>query len=305
MQAAIEARPQTSKTSATTPLIELMSLAPGGGKTHLLYHLSGKAALPKHLGGRQTCVVVIDTDGTFSVPRLAAQIQTLLRSSTSDMDEEETKDVVLTALHHIHIFRPQSLASATATLDALPTYLFDRKSHQSFDRALAFIAIDSASAFYWQDRVETEDAAFLAVTSVGSTKPPPAQPSGYTQLASSLKSAVNAFRCQAIITTWHLGPIPQPPHHRSFRPVVPALQPTLRLVVHRLPVRKLPLSISVQEALREAENRQKAVVEGKFECFVNEWGVDGRMLQALQRLGVGFGFGIVEEGLLVEGEEGG
>jgi DNA-repair protein XRCC2 len=50
--------------------------------------------------------------------------------------------------------------------------------------------------------------------------------------------------------------------------------------------------------LREAAVRQKAVEEGKFECFVNEWGLEERLLRRLN--GGGFGFRIVDDGLLVE-----
>lgn len=282
-----------------------MSLAPGGGKTHLLYHLCAQAVLPSHLNGKQACVIVVDTDGKFAVSRLAAQIQHLLRTRYPDLfnaegTQENLDDETLTALKHVHIFRPQSLASTVATLDFLPNYLFNSTRHHSFDRQVGFIAIDTASAFYWQDRAETEDAAFLASTAATTgSKPPPPQ-SGYVNLASSLKSASRTFDCPVIITSWYLSPLPPSNQHsqnsRSFRAQLPALQPDLRLVVHRLPIRKFPRGISVEQALREASDRQKAVEEGKFECFVNEWGLDERTLRGI---GGGFGFRIRSEGIVV------
>jgi DNA-repair protein XRCC2 len=81
--------PPTSKNRASQPIIELMSLAPGGGKTHILCHLSAIAALPRNYGGKQECTVIIDADGKFSVPRLAAQIQLLLRRNHSTDSNDE------------------------------------------------------------------------------------------------------------------------------------------------------------------------------------------------------------------------
>ena len=287
-------------------------MAPGGGATHLLYHLCARAVLPANLSGKQACAVIIDTDGTFSVPRLAAQIQRFadqrLASDTSDTTAEEISttadETLLTALKHVHIFRPQSLAGTIATIDALPSYLFDSKKHSSFDRIVGFIAIDSTSAFYWQDRAETEDAAFLASTSGTGTKPPPAQIPAYTQLSTSLKKTCSTFQCPAVITTHHFGLIPQTSSHTqpSFRPALSAPlsnMPNLRLAVWRLPVRKFPPAISAEDALREAGDRQRAVETGKFKCVVNAWDTDERTLQRLERLGDGFDFKITTAGVVV------
>ena len=283
-----------------------MSLAPGGDKTHVLYHLCALAVLPKTFGGKQACAVIVDTDGKFSVSRLAAQLEQLLREHHTPEAPAETtstaiEEELLAALRHIHIFRPPSLPSAIATLDSLQTYLFDKARHYSFDRQVAFIAIDSASSFYWQDRAETEDAAFVASTSTSTTgSKVPALQSAYVQLATSLRNTTQTFSCPAIITAWHLNNLPPSNASRGYRPQLPALQPTLRLVMRRLPVRKFPPGISLEQALREAGDRQKAVEEAKFECFVNEWGMDERVLQALQRVGGGFDFTVEEDGVSME-----
>ena len=80
--------------------------------------------------------------------------------------------------------------------------------------------------------------------------------------------------------------------------------PLLRLIVQRKPVRKFPVGMSVQEALREAEARQRAVEEGRFECLVNEWGMDERTVERLSRSegGMGFGFRIRADGVEVESD---
>ena len=296
-------RPQTGKTDATQPTIELLSFSPGGGKTHLLYHLSVLAVLPRDLGGRQACIVIVDTDGKFSVSRLAAQIQLQLRGqqppeTEGGLADEAIREVVISALKHIHIFRPQSLASTIATIDALPTYLLKQTRHYSFDREVAFVALDSASAFYWQDRSETEDATFLAKTTTFS---PAGQTSAFFQLATAIKSVARSFDCPAIFTSWYLGPQQRQgdgASSKSLRPQIPPLQADLRLVLRRLPVRKFPPGLSLEGALREAAVRREAVEEGKFECFVNEWGLEERLLRKLH--GGGFGFRTVNDGLVVE-----
>ena len=311
LQSIEDVRRQTStaKTKVTPPIVELMSLHSGGGKTHLLYHLTALATLPSHLSGKQACAIIIDTDGSFSVPRLVAHIETLVNNSedTTVRDGAKTKETIFEALKHTHIFRPQSLASTVVTLQHLPQYLFDSNEHHSFDRTVGFIAIDSASAFYWQDRAETEDAVFLASTSTspdGSKLPPPA--SGYAALASTLKETCATFSCPAVVTTWYLGPSQSQNQHRSFstprsfRPNLPApwsTLPTLRLVVQRVPVRKFPQGITLDNAMREADDRWKVVSEGKFECFVNEWGLDARMSQRLE--GGGFVFRINADGIVL------
>ena len=253
--------------------------------------------------------MVLDTDASFSISRLAEQAQHLLRkqsSSTLHPDNEHVDDILLPALEHVHIFRPQSLASTTATLRSLPDYLFNASRHHSLDRQVAFIALDSASAFYWQDKADTEDAPLLTVTTAGMKQQ--GGSTGYTALSAALKSACATFSCPAIFTSWHLGIVPAPQHAsqhrvRSLRPNLPvpfSQLPTLRLITQRVPVKKFPAGTSAEEALREAPDRQKAVEEGSFVCVVNEWGVDERTLQRLQRVGSGFGFGISAEGLTME-----
>ena len=277
-----------------------MSFAPDSGELHLLYHLCAQAVLPYDLSGKEACVVVLDMDGTFSVPRLVNQTQDQLRQRGTEIAEVE--DLALRTLQHVHVFRPQSLDSASATLDALADYLFDQGRHYSFDRLVAFVALSSCSVFYWQDRLDMENAAFHAATSSAPNKPK-APPSNYVQLSTSLKAAIGLLRCPAIITTWHLGPMPQPPNQRSLRPSIPTLQPTLRLVIHRLPVRKFPANISIEEALRQTDDRQKAIEEGSIECFVNEWNLDERTLQVLQKVDLAFGIRITDNGVTVDEAE--
>lgn len=283
-------------------MIELTSLHAGGGATHPLYHLTAIAVLPRESGGRQSCVVILDTDGCFDVGRLVAQIRMLVDQRDTSDNSNCSEDSIVQALRHVHIFQPQSLASLIATLDSLPSYLFDQQRHFSFDRSVGFVAIDSASAFYWQDRAETEDAAFYAKTSSEPGVPTPQ--SRYADLTAALKQASKTLQCPAVFTSWQFGPISTAPHTaRSFKPSLPAplsTLPTLRLACQRIPVKKFPPMISVEGAMREANDRLKAVEEGKLECFVNEWGVDERTLRRMYGVGAGFEFRVSDGGLAFE-----
>ena len=65
-------------------------------------------------------------------------------------------------------------------------------------------------------------------------------------------------------------------------------------------MRKFPPGIGVEQAQREAEDRQKAVDEAKFECTVNDWGVDERVLRKLQAAGSRFIFQINAQGVVID-----
>ncbi|KAK0923100.1 hypothetical protein LTR91_005368 [Friedmanniomyces endolithicus] len=305
-------------TKPTQPVVELTSTSPGSGKTHILYHLTALAVLPSDLGSKESCVIILDTDGTLSIPRLAQQLLLLIQEeSTTD---QETDDILLSSLKHIHIFRPQSLASTIATLTNLPTYLFEPSRHYSLDRAVSFIALASASAYYWQTKASEENAALFASVASPSSKPSNSQLPSYAQLTAALRSTSLAFHCPIVLTSHHpAGPNnfstatthdysswANPSH--ALRPSLPAplsSLPTLRLLLTRLPVRRFPAGIRFEEAAREAVDRQAAVDSGKYSCVVNESGVDERVLRRLQRLGeggMGFGFRIGGEGLRVDGD---
>ncbi|RMY60831.1 hypothetical protein D0865_01318 [Hortaea werneckii] len=309
-----------AKGSPSQPVVELTSTASGGGKTHILYCMTAIAVCPKSSGGREACAIILDTDGTFSVDRLAQQIRKHLTTNriTSNPEEHcdtDLDDAIFSCLKHVHLFRPQSLTSTIRTLEDLPSHLFDQTRHHSYDRTVGFIALDSASSFYWQHRSVEEEAALHALTEPPQSpahQPPSSKP--YQHLTTALRNATKTFSCPAVFTTWHLGPTPptpnQAPGTRSLRPALPVPTPQLplllRLIVQRKPVRKFPFGMSIEEALREAGDRQRAVEEGRFECFVNEWGMKERTLQRLSRseMGTGFGFRIGRDGVDIDADEG-
>ncbi|RMY17298.1 hypothetical protein D0867_06131 [Hortaea werneckii] len=315
-------KPAVAKDSLSQPVVELTSAAGGGGKTHILYCLTAIAVCPKSSGGREACVIILDTDGTFSVDRLAQQIRKHLTTNrtTSNLEghsDTDLDDAIFSCLKHVHLFRPQSLASTIRTLEDLPSHLFNQTRHHSYNRTVGFIALDSLSTFYWPNRSAEEEAALHALTEPPKShhQPQSSKSPNYHNLTTALRNATRTFSCPALFTTWHLGPTPQtsnqgPEPHRSLRPALPVptsqLPLLLRLIVQRKPVRKFPVGMSIEEAVREAEDRQRAVEEGRFECFVNEWGVEERTLQRLSRSGtgtMGFGFRIGEDGVDVDADE--
>ena len=165
----VSSKSAVAKGTPPQPVVELTSTASGGGKTHILYSLIAIAVCPKSLGGREACVVVLDTDGTFSVDRLAQQIRKHLTTNRTTSNAEEhadtdVDDIIMSSLKHVHLFRPQSLASTIRTLEDLPSHLFDQTRHHSYDRVVGFIALDSASTFHWQTRSDEEEATLLAPT---------------------------------------------------------------------------------------------------------------------------------------------
>lgn len=168
-----ESRSPTDPISAlrvdeVNPVVEVSSFSSGAGKTQLLYYLTAVAILPAHyngvqLGGRNAAIVFIDADGRFDADRLHAvakgiiqrKLDAHLRSETA---ESGVESLLLSALHHVHVFRPQSSLSLLATLKYLDAYLLDLNCHFSSSRPLHAILLDSANAFFWQDKLRDEVA---------------------------------------------------------------------------------------------------------------------------------------------------
>lgn len=302
----------TRSQTSTQPNLELASLHPGAGSTALLYHLAVQATLPTAYGGKEACIVFIDTDGTFSITRLVAQYRSHLNSYSDP--PEDADDVIGEALKHIHIFCPQLMSSFIATIKSLPDYLFNKSRHFSSDRAVAFIAIDSVTAFYWQVRAEEDLAAINGTSSTAEPK----KPSPWSELTKALRSTSATLQCAVVLTSNHLFPIPASTQGtnpaariQSLRPTLPpplGNLPTLRLLISRRPVRKFPAHISIDEAQREDTDRLKAVQERRCEAVVGTWGMDDRTLRELEGMeggvGMGFGFRVTGSGLRVEGEKG-
>ena len=258
----------------------------------------------------------MDNDNRFSVPRLV-QIMRYIVSRKLDIAKtsmesedhfptsEDTNNAIEAALSHVHIFRPQSMESLLATITNLRNYLFDPAAQYSTHRRIVSIILSSASAFYWQDRCDTDTAAALSAASASTTINPRPR-SGYIQLAASLRSISAELSCPVIYTTWTTSTVQ--PGSTTIRPTLPnpwPALPTLRLVVQRRPVRKLPGAVSAEEALKDRSDRSAAVAQGWFDVFVNGYGsedwTDG-VREGLKRMdGGGFAMRIWQEGIDIDG----
>lgn len=299
-------------------VIEITSPGPGAGKTHLLYYLTAVAVLPeKHdgiaLNGRRGSVVVLDTDGRFDVPRLVQVMEHYIRlrkgarsDDNSNTNADSSRELIYSALHHIHIFRSQSLQSLIATVSTLPSYLLDAKAHYSSNRPLVALLFDSASAFFWQAKAGEDASRYKDSNDQGETAASVAD--NYIRLVHHLRTIQNTFECAIVATTWGLTPTsgnhPNTNAPSSFRPHLPPVWTaftTLRLTVDRDAVANFAPGMSAEEAVRDKEARQDAVRKGRFSAWVDGWGSDGwsdGIREALSEEGnAGFGFVISNDGI--------
>ena len=94
---------------------------------------------------------MFDTDGTFDVHRLQTLLQTRLPHSFSS-DETAHGQIISVALRNVHIFRPKSSSQLAAGLANLSSYHMCNLPTSE----IALLAVDSASSFYWPDRLASE-----------------------------------------------------------------------------------------------------------------------------------------------------
>ncbi|KIW27831.1 uncharacterized protein PV07_07532 [Cladophialophora immunda] len=284
----LEQRAPTEKAKPAT--IELTSLRSASGKTSLLCYLCAVAVLPRDLGGKASTVVYIDADGRFSAARLAQITNHYIQNHRSgkhpsaafpDSDIEQT---IRSSLDHIHVFRPQSSAQLISILSSLHTYLLDGSRHHSMHRPLGVIVIDSATAFYWQDR---SDLATAKLEAPGTTA---GGPSRATETIEKLKALQERFECAVVFstttttapsslpfassstmrtlnetTTITSAPTTPAPSGGDARFVSPwTSYAALSLSLARLPVAQFPAQMGVEECLRDREKRLEPVRRGRF-----------------------------------------
>lgn len=266
------------------PFIEFISAGSGGGKTHLLYYMTTLATLPRThrgimLNGKDSAVVVLDTDCRFDIQRLTevmshyviAQLESSFSLSQpvngaqfSTGKSKVIHDLIQSSLSHIHIFRPWSHVSLLSTVSSLPMYLFHSTSHASISRPLHSIMLDSASAFFWQTRTE-EDTARLSESRALSTN------EVYATLARQLTDLSRTFSCAIITTSWSLSSTSHTAQGaQSMRSSLTSswsLLPALRFGVRRIPVTAFHEAMSIEDALAEKGRRASAINVGKFEAW--------------------------------------
>ncbi|KAL3453219.1 hypothetical protein BJX65DRAFT_302134 [Aspergillus insuetus] len=323
--------------SRPSPVLEISSTSSAAGKSQVVYHLAALAILPSELngipiGGFDSAVVFIDTDGRFDAERLRTVARgviqsTLLTRGASSPLAHSIEATLLTSLQHVHVFRPQSSLALLATLQSLDTYLLDIPRHLSANRPVHSIIIDSATAFFWQDKLQdeiarTEDIGRPAadIQRERLEKESFYLADIYADLVAELKRLQHMFDCSVIFTTTSSNgrtiekqpefygsynildtAFPNMPSFRSPLPPPWGLFPTLRLVVQREAVRPFPPIAIISEAQREAAMRQEIVMRAEFVGSVNGWGRENwprKLLEELKRRDEGvFGFRVIRNGI--------
>jgi hypothetical protein len=343
------ASPTASRSAASyarkknPPVIEISSPNSGGGKSQLIYYLAALCVLPstfkgRKTGGRDGAAVLLDTDGKLDIRRLyqiaqgvvwhslRADLKVGAEDATAEeaMSENEIQSLLHDSLQHIHVFRPQTSSSLLATLKSIDKYLLDVTRHHSAGRSLHAVFLDSASAFYWQDRMRDEVAR---TEEIGRSAADIANDRDqrkkfhmsvlYRDLVVELRRLQSIFDCSLIFTTWGLFRAPPdrnapyahlwigPP---SFRPHLPppwGKFANLRLIVQRDAVRPYPVTSSLADIQRDAPIRQAVVRQGKFSAWVDTWGKEdwpSGLTSALRSMpeNGGFPFWIREDGVFMD-----
>lgn len=242
--------------------------------------------------------MVFDADGKFDVERLAQVIRHYIHRGplrqnqdavAKDIHESSADDeAVRIALLHVHIFRPQSLPSLVLTVGALPAYLLGFDQHHSGNRALELIVLESTTAFFWQEKMESEIAQWDRNSQQDDPETPRQNMNEYARLTDAMRHAQRQFQCPVIATSWGLSPVDGPQTHLhqglggnarpSFRPLLPPAWQgfvTLRLGMSRVRVKRFTRGMKLEEVKRDRDARRKAVKEGKFVCWVDFWGLEG------------------------------
>ncbi|KIW68890.1 hypothetical protein PV04_04804 [Phialophora macrospora] len=330
----VEAASSTSKAKAQPATIELTSQTTASGKTALLSYLAGVSVLPRHVGGKESTVVYIDADGHFSAMRLKQimyhYIQqhqhqhqhqhsnqqannpgtTSLSIPEVDMDVDA---IIQDALHHVHVFRPQSSSHILSIVSNLQAYLFDTSRGQSIQihRPLGLVILDPATAFYWQDRFDRAmarlDTPGVGIQAQG--------PSMTLQIIDRLKNLQTRFECAVLFSTTMPSTHPPAPTRRAEAgPLIPAAPPdtgrgispwtayaTLALLLARTPVAQFPPQMSMDECVSARETRFEAMRQGRFTAVVQSMHADGGQGggSAAGRT-TGFRFNITDRGVEVD-----
>ncbi|OJD21441.1 hypothetical protein ACJ73_07218 [Blastomyces percursus] len=274
-------KPHTSGKSYTPcqPVLEITSPSSADGKTHLLYYITALAVLPRTykniaLRGRSSAIVFLDTDCRFDAARLREVARGIVLESAVEQgislpgagnnygiggkegdDAEMMNAMIHAALSHVHVFRPQSSESLLATIQSIESYLLrgmgttygeGEHKHASHSRPLHAILLDSASAFYWQDRREMEVLSIPGVreerarrardqnenqkdndTDTNTTaNTPTAQSQLPHQIIHALRSLQHTFSCPLVFTTWALLRATPSTHHHNNTPHAPHAQTT-------------------------------------------------------------------------------
>lgn len=163
------------------------------------------------------------------------------------------------------------MASLIRMIEGLSAYLYDDGRHYSMHRRVHSIMVDSATAFYWADRNDTETANVPITVEDAADNTRPKVYSGYTRLRAGLQNLGQELSCAIIYTAGNLFAKPTQDYAvESSLPKSWLSFPTVRLLIRREEVRGLPPAISAEEAVRDSKDRNEAVSRGLFAMVANE-----------------------------------
>jgi DNA-repair protein XRCC2 len=202
---------------------------PASGKTHLLYHLVCNCILPAAYGGWNKAAVVYDTDLAFDVRRLQHILATRVSTHPSHSCPDQVDSITTKAMRNLRLFAVSSSAELTASLLDLHTYHGDELPTSE----IAILAVDSLSAFYWEDRFATEVRRPWSSWSTRSY-PNPSEPTEHVHhplhaVFVALQAVCLSHGPIVVLTNWGLQPIPEPnvssaaPFYKQHLPLFPAL----------------------------------------------------------------------------------
>ena len=273
------ARLHTTTRKAKPAAIQITSTHSASGKTNLLYLFATLAVLPKIHDCKGETVVWFDTDGRFSPARLNQVLLNTLTIKSPSLTSNEKATISLEALRHIHVFRPQSSSQLLSTFQQLPYYLLNLTSHSSNLRSLDLLVLDSATAFYWQDRFKAEIARYEALGNTNDTHDAhrnPALRTKTTEIITSLKSLQKLFDCTIIFTTSSHTKAGSTTatnittsDGRQLPQEAPRISPwtsfaTLSLTISSVKVPQFAAQMSLEECQRDLANRLAALLKGRF-----------------------------------------
>ena len=298
------------------PIIEITSQHSAAGKSTLLYYLAARALLPIELSGKDSSVVWIDADGRFSAVRLHRMMVQLIAKSTSSSTSPLKPEITAqAALQNIEILGPSTSTQLLTQLTSLSSGLLKHIKHSP--RPLSLLVLDSATAFYHQDRFSA-DMARLKAGGVEQLRPV----SRTSSLITALRAVQSQFECAIAFSTQSLytnstqhqkrpasaasnNPNqPVPPPDDLSQPVSPwSSFATLTLQVKRVPVAQFAPTMTLEECLRDREKRSEAVAAGRFSVVVDRAGSDRwsiEVKEGIERLEGRGRFGLVISGEVVE-----
>ncbi|KAI9699828.1 MAG: hypothetical protein M1836_002863 [Candelina mexicana] len=250
-------------------------------------------------------------DGRFNVLRLRQVMRQYIQQqpdfghrSVNLYSDVELDVLLIAALHHVHIFRPQSSASLLATVESLPYHLLSSTAHISQNRCLQALLLDSASAFFWQDRMA--DDQFDALADGKDAEQEPGRKTSvqtWQSLVHALRSVQSTFQCTIVSTNWGLfntAPSRQQQQYTS-QLIIPSIRPhlppvwtsfcTLRIVVQRDKVKQFAPEMSLSGAATENDQRLVAERQAGFSGWIDEWDGEGWSTEIRERLRMVKGLG--------------